>query len=115
MDEESSKDAETLHANEEVGYLAVTPGIDITDGNGDFVAETGVLSLTNAWVNVPLRNSFNKPVVILGGVTTADGDPATVRVKNVTATGFQVRLQEWQYQNEHMVSNKWALWCSKEA
>ncbi len=99
LDEESSKDAETLHANEEVAYLAVTPEISITDQNGDFVAESGVLNLTNAWINVPFRNSFNKPIVIFGGATINDGDPTTIRVKNVTATGFQVRLREWQYQN----------------
>ncbi len=99
LDEETSKDGETLHANEEVGYLAVTSGINVKDMNGDFVAETGVLSLTNAWVNVPFRNEFNKPIVIFGGVPTVDGDPATIRVKNITSTGFQVRLQEWQYQD----------------
>ncbi len=97
--EEASKDSEITHPNEALAYLAVTPGIDVVDELGDLVAETGVINLTNAWVNVPFRNPFNKPIVIMGGITVNDGDPATIRVKDVTSTGFQVRLQEWQYQN----------------
>lgn len=99
LDEDNSKDAETTHPGEGLAYLAVTPGIDVTDENGDFIGETGMLSLTNAWVNVPFRNQYNKPVIIMGGTTVNDGDPATIRVKNITTTGFQVRLQEWQYQD----------------
>ncbi|MCU0345366.1 MAG: Ig-like domain-containing protein [Saprospiraceae bacterium] len=99
LDEESSKDAETTHPAEAMAYLAVTADADIVDQDGDFVGESGVVSLTNSWVNVNLRNRYNKPVVIMGGVSMNDGDPATVRVRNVNATGFQVRLQEWPYQN----------------
>ncbi|MBI5916143.1 MAG: hypothetical protein HY842_12275 [Bacteroidetes bacterium] len=99
VDEESSKDAETTHGNEKLGYLAVTPGVDLTDERGDFWGETGVLNLTNAWATVTLRQQFTKPVVILGGISMNDGEPVTLRVKNVTPNSFQVRLQEWTYQD----------------
>ncbi len=97
--EESSKDGETAHANESLGYLAVAANADLFDTNGEFVGETGVLNLTNAWVNVPMRYKYNKPVVILGGITMNDGSPVTLRVKAVSPNSFQARLQEWTYQD----------------
>ncbi|MGB4938081.1 MAG: Ig-like domain-containing protein, partial [Ferruginibacter sp.] len=97
--EEKSKDGETTHTAESMAYLAVTSGVDITDKNGDFVGETGTLSLTNAWATFPLRHKYTKPIVIMGGVTLNDTDPVTVRVKSVTPNDFQARLQEWTYQD----------------
>jgi hypothetical protein len=97
--EESSKDVETTHVNETLGYLAVAANADLTDVNGELVGETGVLNLTNAWVNVPMRYKYSKPVVILGGIRMNDASPVTVRVKGVSQTTFQARLQEWTYQN----------------
>ncbi len=99
MDEETSKDGETTHAAETLGYLALTAGVDITDQNGEFIGETGTISLTNAWTNIPLRRKYTKPIVIMGGATMNDGDPVTLRVKGVTTTGFDARLQEWSYQD----------------
>ncbi|MBI1223636.1 MAG: hypothetical protein GC192_00235 [Bacteroidetes bacterium] len=99
LGEESSKDGETIHGVEKLAYLAVTSGVDITDKNGDFVGETGTLSLTNAWASFPMQHKYTKPIVIMGGVTLHDGDPVTVRVKSVTANSFQARLQEWTYQD----------------
>ncbi|MBK9016575.1 MAG: hypothetical protein IPM82_22255 [Saprospiraceae bacterium] len=99
IDEESSKDGETTHAAESLAYLAVTAGVDITDMNGEFVGETGTLSLTNTWASFPFRHKYTKPIVIMGGVTMSDGDPVTIRAKNVTPTSFQARLQEWTYQD----------------
>lgn len=37
------------------------------------------------------------PVVITGPVTMLDVAPVTVRVRNVTATGFEYQLDEWDY------------------
>ncbi len=97
--EEKSKDGETIHVAESLAYLAVTPGVDITDTGGDFIGETGTLNLTNAWATFQMRHKYTKPIVIMGGVTLNDVDPVTLRVKSVTATSFQARLQEWTYQD----------------
>lgn len=99
IDEESAKDLETVHGIEKLGYFAFNSGVDILDENGETIGETGTLSLTNAWSNINLRNQYTKPIVIMGGLTNNDADPATIRVKGVTASSFQARLQEWTYQD----------------
>lgn len=88
LQEEQSKDAETAHANEKIGYLALAEGQDLRDVEGNFVGETGGVSVGQNWVKVNLNNTFTKPTVILGGLPTADGQAATIRVRNVTASSF---------------------------
>ena len=97
LQEEASKDQELTHALETVGYLAFDRGLTLKDEDGFFIGETGDLTLTNAWAHVTLDNSYTKPVVILGGLTNNDGAPATLRVRNVTANSFEVRVEEWNY------------------
>lgn len=99
LGEEASKDNETNHAAESLAYLAVTPEVDLTDEHGEHIGETGILSLTNAWATFPLQHKYSKPIVILGGATLNDGTPVTIRARNVGATSFQARLQEWTYQD----------------
>ncbi|HFA48776.1 MAG TPA: hypothetical protein ENJ95_07150 [Bacteroidetes bacterium] len=98
LDEETSKDSETSHAAEAVAYLAVGQN-GLADEDGDLVAETGSLGLTNAWATVNLNNSFTKPSVIFGGISNNEPEPVTVRVRNVTANSFEARLQEWDGQD----------------
>ena len=99
LDEESSNDIETGHLNESLGYMAVAPDVELTDTLGDFLGETGTLNLTNAWTTVALSRQYSKPVVIFGGTSNNDTDPVTIRVRNVTENSFEVRLQEWNYQD----------------
>ena len=40
---------------------------------------------------------FTNPAVICGPPTINGTDPVTVRVRNVTKDGFEVRIQEWDY------------------
>ncbi len=99
LDEETSKDFETVHANESLAYWAFSPGIEIEDENGDFMAETGQVNLTNTWATVHLGKTYTQPLVIMGSISNNDADPVTVRVRNLTANSFEVRLQEWAYQD----------------
>jgi hypothetical protein len=94
-EEERSADAEMTHNNEDAAYLAVKPG-NIYDTENSFVAEAGVVTLTSGWTTINLNRKYNKPVVIFGGLP-ADGIPATIRVKNLTGSNFQVRIQNWDY------------------
>ncbi len=97
IQEEGSLDGEIIHADEEVAYLAMDSGT-LLDTDGTFVGETGALSMDHNWQTINLSRNYNKPVVILGGVE-AGGDPAVIRVKNVTSNSFDVRVQEWDYLN----------------
>lgn len=95
LEEETSNDTETGHANEAVACLSLTTA-GLLDLNGEFVAEAGKVNISNTWATVSLSQKFTKPVVVFGGLENG-GDPATIRVRNVTSQGFEVRIQEWPY------------------
>lgn len=63
--------------------------------------ETGTLTFSqgqvNAWKTVPLTGPFQNPVVITSPVSYCGGQPAMVRLRNVTATSFQIKIDEWRY------------------
>ncbi|WP_163337104.1 PKD domain-containing protein [Desulfopila sp. IMCC35008] len=62
--------------------------------------ELGEVQVDNNWAQVSFDKDFIDPVVIAGPPLTSDSDPVTIRIRNVTATGFEVRLQEWDYQDD---------------
>ena len=59
---------------------------DITQTNG------------NQWHTVTFNGAFaTTPIVVMGPPTYFGIDPSTVRVRNVTATGFEFQIDEWEY------------------
>ncbi|MCL7939466.1 malectin domain-containing carbohydrate-binding protein [Halomonas sp. ATCH28] len=67
----------------------------------DVIGESGVTSLTQAssgdWTSVTFSEALVNPAVVMGPLTTNDGEPATVRVRNVTDSGFEFQIDEWDY------------------
>ena len=64
--------------------------------------EAGVISATQAiddWHDVTLENTYSNPVVIMGPTTEFGSDPAGLRVRNVTSTGFQYLQEEFEENN----------------
>lgn len=59
--------------------------------------EAGEISVTSGWRQVNFANTYQQPIVIAGLVSMQDKAPVTVRVRNVTATGFEIRLIQWPY------------------
>jgi PKD repeat protein len=59
--------------------------------------ETGEVAVTGEWVRVPLDGSFQNPVVIAGPAGSNDPAPGVIRLRNVDATGFDIRFSEWDY------------------
>jgi len=59
--------------------------------------EVGELTIKHNWTTVSFENTFSHPVVVAGPPSFNGGAPVLVRVRNVTETGFEVRLQEWAY------------------
>lgn len=97
VQEEQSDDAELNHSLEHIGYLSFTPGELLTDKNYGAFGETGKTNLTNAWTTIQLAREYTKPVVVFGGISNNDTDGVNARIRNLTATSFEVRLQEWDY------------------
>lgn len=61
--------------------------------------EVGEVSIDQQWVKVLFDSPFVNPVVIAGTTTVNGTDPVTVRIRNIDSQGFEIRLQEWDYQD----------------
>ncbi len=65
------------------------------------VGESGSLTdVTSDWTTVNLTLTYDNPVVIAGPVSFNGSNPAIARVRNVTATSFEIRVDEWDYLDE---------------
>ena len=49
------------------------------------------------WHSFETTKAYEDPVVIMGPLTSSGGHPSTVRVKNVSPTGFEWQIDEWDY------------------
>ena len=94
VDEEQSADTETSHIAETVGYLA----FDCSQGDAG-LPEFGRVSATHLWQTVPISGSFSDPIVVAKPASYNGPDPTTVRLRNVSPSSFEIRLQEWNYLN----------------
>lgn len=52
-----------------------------------------------SWESVNFSNSYTKPIVVFGAPGNRDSDPVIVRAKNVSSSGFEMKLNEWAYQD----------------
>lgn len=59
--------------------------------------EVGQVSLDHNWQTVNFTKSFNDPVVVAKPLSFNGAQPAVVRIRNVTPTSFDIRVQEWNY------------------
>lgn len=59
--------------------------------------EIGELALTNEWVRIKLENTFINPAVFVSPATNNDKEAVVTRVRNLDKSGFEIRLQEWEY------------------
>lgn len=62
--------------------------------------EIGELSLTHEWVRVNFENAFITPAVFVSPPTNNGAVPVLTRVRNLSKSGFDIRLQEWDYQDD---------------
>lgn len=61
---------------------------------------TPVQNNGDQWNSVTFTRTFaTAPVVVMGPATQTNTEPAIIRVRNVTATGFQYQIDEWEYTN----------------
>ena len=58
--------------------------------------EAGEVALDHTWKRVSFARPFFKPVVVVGGLSANSTHAAVVRLRNVTASGFDIRVQEWE-------------------
>jgi hypothetical protein len=70
---------------------------DPSDNLPQLVCEAGEIRIDMNWTRISFTNSYEKPIVVATSLSRNDGDPAVVRVRNVTPSGFEIRVQEWDY------------------
>ncbi|MDF2234750.1 CARDB domain-containing protein [Albimonas sp. CAU 1670] len=95
VQEDTTKDAETDHGTETIDWFAIGGSGTLT---GDVplptVAEYGTTRVNANWVQVDFDAAFENAVVI-ATVNSRDGPaPVTVRIDEVGADGFRMKLQE---------------------
>ncbi|MBM9538470.1 PKD domain-containing protein [Desulfobulbus alkaliphilus] len=57
--------------------------------------ELGEISVGSQWLRVLLDTTFINPIVVAGPPTSLDnGSPPTIRLSNITAKGFDIRLEK---------------------
>ena len=82
--------------------LEISSGFDPSDPNSKpelFCMEIGEVSLDHNWKRVEFNDNdpFIDPVVVAKPLSHNEGDPAVLRIRNVDSTGFDIRIQEWDY------------------
>jgi hypothetical protein len=59
--------------------------------------ETGEVSVDNNWMRVEFTDFFVDPIVVSNPLSSNEEDPAVIRIRDVDSTGFDIRIQEWDY------------------
>ncbi len=124
LEEEQSKDSEVAHTMESIGFMklgglllaqiqtyrggdpctmryvvSTNDKIDETWYENQDWIEVGSANIDDRWVTISTKRTFTRPVVIIGPPTYNGADPSLMRVRNVGPDSFELRLQEWNYNN----------------
>jgi hypothetical protein len=71
------------------------------ESSASLVAEVGKITAAQAskstWQSVALNNSYVNPVVLMQPLSYNGGHPSTIRIRNVSASGFEFQIDEWDY------------------
>ena len=85
----------TLSA-ERVAWVAISPGVGSANGQAYLIDQTSD-AVTSRWYTISFDRSLSDPAVVLAAMQTTNGrDPATVRYRNLTSDGVQVKIEEEQ-------------------
>jgi subtilisin family serine protease len=68
-------------------------------GGSSVPVETRTVAVDDPWASVAFDASFTDPVVVTGPVSAVGPQPCHTRVRNVTGSGAEVRVEEWEYAN----------------
>ena len=86
------------------GGIVVSSYLDFIDNNIESPQSTfqniglaDTITVTDSFRRVNFGRSFVNPVVVAGPLSTQGGEAATVRIRNVDSTGFEIRIQEYDY------------------
>ncbi|WP_161629824.1 PKD domain-containing protein [Desulfogranum japonicum] len=91
----------TLQVRDNNGALSNTSSKTITAikpvSNTSLIYEVGEVEVATDWIKVQLESSFEAPIIIASPPTRNNDDPVFVRIQNLSADSFEIKLQEWDY------------------
>lgn len=88
----------TLQVTDDKGATgSTTTKITATNAASALNIETGEVVVTGSWVHVTLSNTYQNPIVLAGPPSFNNAAPGVIRLRNVTATGFDIKFTEWNY------------------
>lgn len=71
------------------------------EASGPPTSETRKITVSQSsrseWQSVEFSKSFDDPVVVMKPPSIGGDQPCHVRLRNVTGTGFEFQIEEWQY------------------
>lgn len=115
LEEETSKDEETKHRAETLGYLALPTG-PLFDASGTRIGEVGVDEVSQPdpdhWYKFDAENRYQQPVAFAQILTYNGREPCHVRLRSVSdgsAGGFEYQIEEWEYLNGKHIREKIAV------
>jgi hypothetical protein len=62
-----------------------------------FSLEVGEIKVDHAWTRVNLEKPFVEPIVVARSFSLNGNAPGVIRIRNADSTGFDIRIQEWDY------------------
>lgn len=109
-DGENSDQTHPSHTYTQPGLYAVTLSVTGPGGEDSLTRsayvrvetpqlpmEVGELEVNHVWQRVSFSRPFVDPILIANPLSANGGEPAVIRVRDIDAEGFWVRLQEWDY------------------
>ncbi|EMA47059.1 glycosyl hydrolase [Halococcus saccharolyticus] len=88
------------HTKEDISYLVVESGDNEVDGAS---VHAGTVEVDHEWQSVTFGSTFDQlPVVFTESQTVNGGDPIVTRTKDVTESGFSVRVQGEEARGSHV-------------
>ena len=92
----------TLTVTDDLGLTsAITAQISVDKGTSEFRIELGEIDIDHNWTRINFSDPFINPIVVAGPSSYNGRDPSIIRLKNISSTGFDIRIQEWNYLNDY--------------
>ena len=95
------------HPNEKVNYVVVESGTYELPGGTRVEAGKFTANAVSSFAAVPFKQSFGNVPVVMTTITTAnEGDTVTMRMRNISTTKFDYRMQEQELNSKQHVSEE---------
>ena len=65
--------------------------------SSSLVFEIGSIQLNHTWTQVVFKELYVDPIVVAKPISLNGGHPAVIRIRDVDSSGFDIRIQEWDY------------------